>query len=815
MSAASPLIHALRHPPQALRAGVAVVVLWSSVGASVAAADPAAGDPAADPAARDRGGVLERELVDVALVDADPASGTVELLTLDGSEDGLRLALVRRDQGWSELDAATVPLATGQQPAAPWLAELDSNRFVVIQPLYEERGPVQAVARTLAIPVNVDQPSGRPVLTVESAASVDLGATGSFTADVDGDGTPELVLTGDAGAPSDGCSSTAISVLAEQASSLRLVRQASVSPAAYNWTGATGDWTGATLLGEAAVGEWDGRPGSDLLIRAYPGSCDGSDIALPSTVLMIRLADLSTITELPNDIGLTDGTLLAVDVDADGRSELVVANPAALSVVDPADHWRRLVVAQEGITLLAAREQRDGWSPSLTLTSTGPMMGRHGTGIRTDRVRRIAGALAVVETTRQPFTDHSFEDVDQLIAAQVDALASRHPGVATIDVDLDGCPDLVAPMLYAGCLGSAPPRVGPAMVASRPLIRIGPADDPRLLVAQGERWSPPGSQVLDFFVSSWDRPAPALARSQGSWSGPADAPFRLAEIPLASVVSGPADSMAAPRIGTLVRSDGTIDIQGPAGARLLVRVQDLCECHVQVPLDVGGDARAFLATPLQGFETATTLRVPATSVVASGKATGLNRVDLSIFDPVTMIQTDSGTWAVTVGVLDPLGRMSDPVRAIAVYDAKAPPLSLEPPFLSAPWPFQASVGGTSEAGASVRLGNDPPVTADGQGGFQIPAQLAPWPRTLEVMATDPSGNVTTATISVMGGLDVRQVSWPPIVALAILVAAIVNSARGGSRRPRSMEVVQPADLTASQDGPVIEELDAPSPLRRR
>jgi hypothetical protein len=155
--------------------------------------------------------------------------------------------------------------------------------------------------------------------------------------------------------------------------------------------------------------------------------------------------------------------------------------------------------------------------------------------------------------------------------------------------------------------------------------------------------------------------------------------------------------------------------------------------------------------------------------------------------------------------------VSEPVAVTAIYDVTAPTLEVDVPFLSAPWPFEAGVTGTSEAGTSVRVGDGPPVGVDAGGSFELRTQLAPWPQTLEVTAVDPSGNATTTRVSVMGGVDLRELPWPAIAAVAVLVAVVLSSVRGGRRARPSL--VAP-DASDADHLPVIEELET-SPLRRR
>ena len=87
----------------------------------------------------------------------------------------------------------------------------------------------------------------------------------------------------------------------------------------------------------------------------------------------------------------------------------------------------------------------------------------------------------------------------------------------------------------------------------------------------------------------------------------------------------------------------------------------------------------------------------------------------------------------------------------------------------------------------------------------------PWPQTVEVTAVDPSGNATSTRASVMGGLDLRQLPWPAILAVTVIVAVALSSLRGGRRvRPEVSVTV----LSDDDHLPVIEELSS-GPTGRR
>jgi hypothetical protein len=276
-----------------------------------------------------------------------------------------------------------------------------------------------------------------------------------------------------------------------------------------------------------------------------------------------------------------------------------------------------------------------------------------------------------------------------------------------------------------------------------------------------------------------------------------------------TIADGTPRTVVAPQVDSTASVDGTIDLTGPTGSRLLVRSVALPSAGASISPDTSISTRTgFLQTDGREFEFAGMVRIPVPAGTTPGASLGSVPYDIRANDYNGLVVD---RWAVAVATLDAWGNISDPVATTAIYDVTAPTLSLEVPFLSAPWPFDGAVSGTSEPGMTVRLGDAPPVTVDANGSFKIRTRLAPWPQTLAVTAVDPSGNATTTSVSVMGGVDLRQLPWPAIAAVAIIVAVVVSSVRGGRRTRPSIAVVETSDPDRS---PVIEELGT-GPLRRR
>ena len=102
-------------------------------------------------------------------------------------------------------------------------------------------------------------------------------------------------------------------------------------------------------------------------------------------------------------------------------------------------------------------------------------------------------------------------------------------------------------------------------------------------------------------------------------------------------------------------------------------------------------------------------------------------------------------------------------------------MTVEPPFLSLPWPLSGPIKGRTEPGARLRLAQGPFVAADRDGSFELDAALAPWPQDLAIEALDARGNRTTLAVSLVGGVDYRQLPWQTLVIVGILFGAGITS----------------------------------------
>lgn len=744
-----------------------MVAAWLLVAPGASAAD---GDP---------GSLFDEPIVDVAVVERG-AGLSPDLLTLDTSGaafGGVRVSLLRRDDGWSRVAYSTFVLASPSDGSTPWLVDLGDGRFAVVS--ISSNQP-----RTFVVHVHVDPSSAIP-FRVGGTVVLEMTASDTGAADVVGDGASELIVAGHRDGDPYSCAGGTIEVLVGD----DLGERGTVQVPKMRLAG-------------AALGEWDGRPGADLLANAYETCPIQPDSGERHHLLGIRLRDGARIVDIP--ASETDppnwwpSLPLVVDVDGDGRDEAIVRTDTTISIVDPRDRWRFTTVAEGNVALLAAMHDAQG-PPSALVTWAGWNDESGPSGVWHSRIHRVDGSLSLAKT--EPSLLLPPDEFEGVFWRLQNAELSQHPSLAwTGDVDGDGCPEVVAPLVRAGCLGAGEAVLGSPWLGTRPLAVVGPAGDRRLLAALGREWYP--------YVGGPIVPAPAAAGAPGAWRHGPSTSFSLAELRLPTGASGLATAVASPLVDPFASADGMIDLSGPTGSRLLVRALALATTDTSTSPGPVATRTGFLQTEGREFEFAGMIPIAVPAGTTPGASFGSEPFDIR----ATVYSGGlADRWTVVAATLDAWGNVSEPVATTAIYDVTAPTLSLEVPFLSAPWPFDGAVTGTSEAGMSVRLGDGPPFNVDPDGSFELRTQLAPWPQTLEVTAVDPSGNATSTRVSVMGGADLRQMPWPPIAAVTIIVAVGVSSIRGGRRARPGIAVVESSDPDRL---PVIEELGS-GPVRRR
>ena len=175
--------------------------------------------------------------------------------------------------------------------------------------------------------------------------------------------------------------------------------------------------------------------------------------------------------------------------------------------------------------------------------------------------------------------------------------------------------------------------------------------------------------------------------------------------------------------------------------------------------------------------------------------------------PLEDVRTPSGDparrWAVTLVAFNAWGEVSAPVTRIVTRDLSGPPMTIAAPFASVPWPFGARITGIAEPGATVQVNGGEILTTTSRGLFETRVTLAPWPQDVTFRAMDETGNVTTRVISMMGGLDIRQLPWQVLVAIFVLVAVLVGTIREGRRAQARLLAADAgsAGLATGRQGP--------------
>jgi hypothetical protein len=330
----------------------------------------------------------------------------------------------------------------------------------------------------------------------------------------------------------------------------------------------------------------------------------------------------------------------------------------------------------------------------------------------------------------------------------------------------------------------------------------------RLLVAAGVGWSTGQSAIAV--------PAPAAtygARTSRWRTGPS-APFALAvvdpaalaetgSVPLPAISVDPnAVDPAAPRLV----------VTGRAGDRILARVGPvigpgpgevgpLPSAGVTPSSDDLGD---FLTTSAsEGYGSIEFLPGPAQS--AGSADLGTVSFPLPSMEELAPAGGKAASWMVNVVGLNAFGEASPILAGRVELDLVGPSVAIEPPFLSLPWPLSGPIKGSTEPGARLRLGQGSFVAADRDGSFELDAALAPWPQDLAIEALDARGNRTTLALSVVGGVDYRQLPWQTLVIVGILFGAGITSFGVPLRRRPTPVALAPVDgqpVPSAADGEI-------------
>ena len=348
--------------------------------------------------------VLDGTVMDVAFVGGGDRGRAPDLLTLDADVQDPSVgtvSLLSRASGWVSLATAAVPLSSPSDGSAPWLVQLGPDRFAVLSS--------SGNLTTSVTPLTVD-PTAEPALGVLLPFELPMQVTDAGVADVDADGTAELILLGYQGSFDDPCLTSAIAVI----------------PLAHLWTseGAVRPLKPAgsvafTRTVGAAFGEWDGKPGVDLLVHAYEGCPNETDGVEHHHLLAIRLADLSAIVDRPTPDGEASidnpwgGPPIVLDVDGDGRDEAIIASDMGFKLVDPVHDWARTAFGRSTSALLTTARSTSGGATAVWMQRDDDPAT---IGVVAGRIVRAGDSFRVDEGEKRPVPDASVRELASAFA---------------------------------------------------------------------------------------------------------------------------------------------------------------------------------------------------------------------------------------------------------------------------------------------------------------------------------------------------------------------------------------------------------------
>lgn len=718
---------------------------------------------------------IRAQIVDVALLSPAGREAAPRLLTVtpDTSIAGrTHLTVLERSAGrWtvkaSHVDEPPVLGAT----ATPWLVGLAPDRFALIGVAPEFR---ETWIRT------VTWSGDRLVLGQRRAVALLVDDAGP--ADVDGDGSPELVVAearGTAGGPT--CEGSRLAIL--DLATMGVVAEHRVPE---------------VRLAAGVVADVDAVPGDELVSTAFRDCPAVPGLPVRMALSVVSLAHgvslLNRRLDAADPLSGWSGRPLAIDGHGGQPATVLVGGPDGLLAIGGAAREARgrhsradvptTVITELAGVLLGAAETAQG---AVVVTGGAD-------GITTGEL--VPSPDGLTGRVRNRLTPAMIDDAArEAVVTDVRIAALRfHGGAAWIDPG-NGCPALVVPLVVVSCVGDRDPGPavaarGPAWFATRPLARIPAAEGDRLLVATADAWPA--------VPARFGAPAPLAAEPAGTrWRHGPSTPFSLAEVAAAGLDQPGA---AQPVIGPAALGEPRqMELRAAPGSRALVGIARGAEPVLD---DVGlGD---LLAGP--GPRAAATTLVRLEDAATEG-GFAAQRIRLPL--PKRPSEPDT-TWQAVAVAIGALGDVSPPVRARVVVDGVPPTITLDAPFLSPPWPLVTSVSGRVEPGAAITVGGAPlDVAADG--GFELAARLTPWPQRFELRAVDPAGNRSVVRVDLVGGVDYRQLPWA-----ALLVGGLLLGAAWGGLR----SLVQPGPRSSRAPAgdvpaPEIEEIDGPSAVGRR
>lgn len=737
----------------------------------------AAAEPTATPSR------LDSPMADMAVLPTDPGAlpGTTPmLLVLDADRAAphiARLSVLRRGSAWDPTTVLDVDLGASDLDDA-WLVDLSEHRFALIAT--SPRGAV-GTGHAVVVGIEVRDDVGSPTLTETGRSEIDRAVEDSGAADVDGLGTPELVLGLRPAFDKTGSCGTA---------SLRILDSASViARRSIDLPG---------QLGRGVVGRWDGTAGDDLLAYTAPDCPPGGAGGARLTVVRLRDGTISTLAQLSQrrDVS-TYPAPLRVRFDGAERDMAFTSLDEGAALVDGTGGVPS-GIAKGDVMPLAAGPDPDATGPAYRLAWIDPE------GVHTQRVRRSAEGLAVSDEMELSGSIVGSERwTIAIVAAATDM--SRHGASSAWlgPVGTEGCPDLVLPGAILAC-GTDEFRPGATWLATRLIASMSIEGRLTGLVAGGLDWDPN--------VGAPTSPTPAASAAAGWWRHGASTPFALSEVRGSDVVYFREFPVPMATIEQTTDRDGSTKLPGFTGTRLFVTVVPLTG-EEEGPDVAPSRIESLLEPPAVGG-VVLTARVPVPPGMESGRDGSFTTLELARIKPSGGASTDR--WAMQVTPINDWGEVGHPVVRTITRDALGPTLNLETPFTNPVWPFLAHLEGRAEPGSAVRIDGGGPLEVDDRGRFTVVTRLAPWPQTIRLTATDESGNGSTAEFSIVGGVDYREFPWALIVALTLLGVVAMRGLSSAGRRAGGVEATPwSMGLLDEASRPEIEELPPGKGLPRR
>jgi hypothetical protein len=736
------------------------------VGVAVAATP---GDPAAPR------NLLDDSIVDVAALAQVGPDGSPNLLNVDPVAPGsttVGLSILERGGTWRQAAATTIDLATDGITAfeQPWLIGLGGDRFAML-------ATSVASERTVIVIVVASDEAGRRVVQERQRTVVDVVVDDAGAADVAGDGVPDLVIVT---IPSNHDDVLCVG------SGMRVYPDGRLDAAVDHKIP-------GLRLAAGVIGSFDAVAGDDLAAFAYPDcSIDhpSRDVLRLSAVRLSDGAILHDETVLGKDfLAKAANPPVRFDLDGDGHHELFAMTTQGLSVIDPMRDWSKTQVASISAFPLAVAPvaESDGTMGQRVAWLEPSAEGRAFVGAVP--VQRAADGDIASGSTTIMWAPGVGDERWRLIATSA-SMAAIHqaPAVGWTSGWPAGCPDTLvnAAVLPCGTGGIDP---GPGWIGTRPLLLMPGDGAPRVLVASGlER---------DQRVNLPAMPVPWAGFSPGAWRYGPSTPFALGEVDGETL--SPGRPLGRPTIEPVAAAGPAVTVHARSGMRLLMDVA----AEAAAAPDPAADPK--LRASLSAAGTPLLLRVP----VAPGDPSGYDRATVqgALEDVPSGDDQAAARWRVTAIPLSDAGELEAPVAAAVRLDQTAPTLTLPVPGVTSIWPVAATLTGTTEPGATVAVEGVTDVVVQGDGKFSFRSTLAPWPQSFRVVATDPVGNQTVQTLTLVGGVDYRSFPWAAIIAITVLAGVIVSGVFGTRRRTGPLSVV--AARGAWDDapgGPELEEL---------